>query len=51
MAITDNGGYVKQAAAGLLVLLMAQSAASAESEFLSLIVSLPYMKKPIRTVI
>jgi len=36
MTITDNGGYVKQAAVGLLGLLMAQSAASAESKFLSL---------------
>ena len=36
MNITDNGGYVKQAAVGLLGLLMAQSAASAESKSLSL---------------
>jgi len=37
MADTDNLGYIKQATAGLLGLLMAQSAASAESKFLSLI--------------
>ena len=36
MAITDNWGYVKQAVAGLLGVLMVQSAASAESKFLSL---------------
>jgi len=32
----DNRGYVKQTAAGFLELLMAQSAASAESKLLSL---------------
>jgi len=37
MGITDNQGYVKQAKVGFLGLLMAQGAASAESEFLSLI--------------
>ncbi len=36
MAITDNGGYVKPAMAGLLTLLAAPSAAFAESKFLSL---------------
>jgi len=36
MAITDNGGYVRQATVGLLGLLMAQSAASTESKCLSL---------------
>jgi hypothetical protein len=36
MAITDNGGYVKPAMAGLLALLAAPSAAVAESKFLSL---------------
>jgi len=36
MAITDNWAYVKQATTGLLGLLMALSAASAESKFLSL---------------
>ncbi len=34
MTITDNWGYVKQAATGLLGLLMAQSAATAERKFL-----------------
>ena len=37
MAIADNLGYVKQTMAGFLGLLMAQSAASAESKFLSLV--------------
>ncbi len=36
MAITDNWGYVKRAVTDLPGLLMAQSAASAESKFLSL---------------
>ncbi len=36
MVITDNRGYVKQAAAGLLGLLMLPSVALAESKFLSL---------------
>ncbi len=36
MAITDNWGYVKQAMMGLLGVLMAQSAVSAESKSLSL---------------
>ena len=35
MAIADNRGYVKQATAGFLSLLMEQGAASAESKFLS----------------
>ena len=35
-AIADNRGYVKQATAGFLGLLMALGAASAESKFLSL---------------
>lgn len=39
MGITDNQGYVKQAAVGLMGLLVAQSAASAESKFLSLILA------------
>ena len=37
MASTDKGGYIKQAAAGVLGLLMAPSAALAERKFLSLI--------------
>jgi len=36
MGITDNQGYVKRTMAGFLGLLMAQSAASAKSKFLSL---------------
>jgi len=36
MTITDNGDYIKWTTIGLLNLLMAQSAASAESKFLSL---------------
>ncbi len=36
MAITDNWGYVKQVMTGLPGSLVAQSAASAESNFLSL---------------
>ncbi len=36
MASSYNWGYVKQAAAGLLGLLMLPSAALAESKFLSL---------------
>jgi len=36
MGIPGNWGYVKQAMVGFLGLLMAQSAASAESKFLSL---------------
>ncbi len=39
MAITDNRGYVKQVTTGLPGLLMAQSAASAENKFLSLIIT------------
>ncbi len=37
MGITDNRGYIKQAAMGFLGLLMTHSAASAESKFLSLV--------------
>jgi len=37
MVITDNLVYDKRAAAGFLGMLMGQSAASAESKFLSLI--------------
>ncbi len=39
MVITDNGSYVKRAVTGLPGLLTAQSAASAESKFLSLAAS------------
>lgn len=36
MGITDNCGYVEQATAGILGLLITQSTASSESKFLSL---------------
>ncbi len=39
MAVTDNCGCVKRMVAGSLGLLMLPSAASAESKFLSLVLS------------
>jgi len=46
LASTDKGGYVKQAAAGVLGLLMAPSAALAERKFLFLITSVLCGKIP-----